>query len=84
MELTRVRDLRRLAVVAPALEHLQMLACFYHHWQRRPVVSITARQLKVLKWGDLFDRRSVEDEASPESVPRPVLRVCVFAQPGLS
>jgi len=60
MKLTRVRDLQRLAAVVPALEHLQVLACFYNHWQRRPVATITARQLKVLKWGDLFDRRSVQ------------------------
>ncbi|OQU88336.1 hypothetical protein SORBI_3002G014900 [Sorghum bicolor] len=61
MELTRVRDLRQLAIVAPALEHLQVLLCFYRHWpRRRPVASITARQLKVLKWGDPFDRRSVQ------------------------
>jgi hypothetical protein len=61
MELTRVRDLRQLAIVAPALEHLQVLLCFYRHWpRRRPVASITARQLKVLKWGDPFDRKSVQ------------------------
>ena len=60
MELTRVRDLQRLAAVVPALEHLQVLACFYNHWQRRPVATITARQQKVLKWGDLFYRRSVQ------------------------
>ena len=61
MELTRVRDLRQLAIIAPALEHLQVLLCFYRHWpRRRPVASITARQLKVLKWGDPFDRRSVQ------------------------
>ena len=43
------------------LEHLKVLACFYHHWpQRRPVANITARQLKELKWGDPFDRKSVQ------------------------
>ncbi|TKW30883.1 hypothetical protein SEVIR_2G067300v4 [Setaria viridis] len=60
MELADVRGLRRLTVVVPALEHLTVVACFYHHHPNRPVANITARQLKELRWGDMFDRRSVQ------------------------
>ncbi|KAJ1287480.1 hypothetical protein BS78_02G013100 [Paspalum vaginatum] len=58
MELAEVRGLRQLTIVAPALEHLKVFCCFYY-CRNRPVADISARQLKVLMWGDLFDRRSV-------------------------
>ncbi|RLM85447.1 hypothetical protein C2845_PM04G00120 [Panicum miliaceum] len=59
MELANMRGLQQLTIVVPALEHLKVLACFFRN-RNRPVANISARQLKVLKWGDLFDRSSVK------------------------
>jgi hypothetical protein len=50
MELANVRALQQLTIVVPALEHLKVLACFFRN-RNRPVASVSARQLKVLKWG---------------------------------
>jgi hypothetical protein len=44
------RGLQKLTVVTPKLEHLTVLACFYES-RNRPVADISARQLKVLRWG---------------------------------
>nr|CAB3451751.1 unnamed protein product [Digitaria exilis] len=60
MKLENMDGLEKLTVVTPALEHLTVLACFYRGRRRRPVADIEARQLKVLRWGDLFDRSSVK------------------------
>ncbi|TKW30183.1 hypothetical protein SEVIR_2G018501v4 [Setaria viridis] len=54
-----MRGLQKLTVVTPALEHFTVLACFYRS-RNRPVADISARQLKELRWGDLFDRSTVK------------------------
>jgi hypothetical protein len=59
MELDRVRGLQQLTIDAAALEYLKVFTCFYH-CRTRPVANISARQLKVLRWRDLFDRSSVK------------------------
>ncbi|KAF8783636.1 hypothetical protein HU200_000433 [Digitaria exilis] len=60
MKLENMDSLEKLTVVTPALKHLTVLTCFYRGRRRRPVADIEARQLKVLRWGDLFDRSSVK------------------------
>ncbi|CAN6170648.1 unnamed protein product [Urochloa humidicola] len=53
-----VRGLEQLAIVASLLEELSVVCCFYERTQH-PVVNISASQLKVLKWADSYDPRSM-------------------------
>jgi hypothetical protein len=58
MDLTNMRGLRQLTIVAPALEVLKVKLCFYYS-RSQPVASITAPQLGTLLWSDLYDPSSV-------------------------
>jgi hypothetical protein len=49
----------KLTIVTPALEYLTVLCCFYQSPDQL-VADISARQLKVLRWGSWFDRRSIK------------------------
>ncbi|KAL6647714.1 hypothetical protein ACP70R_015151 [Stipagrostis hirtigluma subsp. patula] len=58
MELKTLRGLRRLTVLAPALKELAVIACFLHD-RTEPVADISAPQLNMLEWMDLYDPTSV-------------------------
>jgi hypothetical protein len=58
VELTKLQGLRHLNIVAPALEELKVVKCFFDNWSQ-PVASITAPQLATLAWMDPYDPSSV-------------------------
>nr|CAB3451767.1 unnamed protein product [Digitaria exilis] len=59
MDLAYMRGFQKLTVDAPTLEHLSVQLCFYRD-QNQAVANISARQVKRLRWADLFDQRSVK------------------------
>ncbi|KAL6647722.1 hypothetical protein ACP70R_015159 [Stipagrostis hirtigluma subsp. patula] len=50
--------LRQLAIVAPALEELRVTHCFLYD-RNHPVADISAPQLNLLEWRELYDPSSV-------------------------
>jgi hypothetical protein len=54
VELTDLRGLRQLNIVAPALKELKVAHCFFYS-PSQPVASITAPQLATLRWMDPYD-----------------------------
>ncbi|CAL5077825.1 unnamed protein product [Urochloa decumbens] len=54
-----VRGLQQLTIAAALLEKLCVVCCFFYEQAQHPVISISVPQLKVLKWADVYDPRSM-------------------------
>ncbi|CAD6227027.1 unnamed protein product [Miscanthus lutarioriparius] len=59
VELTVLRGLRQLNIVAPALEELKVAHCYFYSRRSQPVANSTAPQLATLRWMDPYDPSSV-------------------------
>lgn len=57
LDLNSLHGVRQITVVAPSLEHLNVVNCFSTE-NNQPVVNISASQLKRLQWVDAYDPNS--------------------------
>ncbi|CAL5091906.1 unnamed protein product [Urochloa decumbens] len=57
--LKMVRGLQQLTIAAALLEKLCVVCCFFYEQAQHPVISISVPLLKVLKWADVYDPRSM-------------------------